>query len=107
MPFVTKTAALALSTALLLSIAPSALAADVPLIQVSSSSLGSAQATPTSEPSHTVNSTDPTDSVDARISKDHAVELAKQAISLPEGYTLQGIQFSSNSYLNGKAAWSI
>ncbi len=107
MPFVKKTAMLALSTALLLSIAPSAFAADATSAQSSVSSSAPGPTAPVKEPSTIAAPTDSSEAVDAKISKESAIELAKKAISLPDGYTLQGINFNSSSYLNGSGAWSV
>ncbi|WP_127584427.1 S-layer homology domain-containing protein [Paenibacillus koleovorans] len=105
MPFAKKTAALALSTALLLSLAPSAFADEAvsgmaPAKPISSSlpiGAGGSSGSGSSGASTAVN---------AKISKDAAVEAAKQAVSIPSDYVLQNISFSSSMSGSG-GAWGL
>lgn len=104
MPFAKKTAIFALSTTLLLSAVPSALAADAPS---AASSMNSTLPAVAPGAGKSGDATDPAAAADAKISKEKAIELAKSAVPLPEGYTLQGISFNSISYQNGKGAWNV
>lgn len=104
MPFAKKTAIFALSTTLLLSAVPSALAADAPS---AASSMNSTMPAVTPGAGKSDDATDTAAAVEAKISKEKAIELAKTAVPLPEGYTLQGVNFNSISYQNGKGAWNI
>jgi hypothetical protein len=47
--------------------------------------------------------------VDTKISRDRAIELAKQYVTIPDDYKLQGVSYQSNVYTlnNSRGSWSI
>ncbi|SFK98131.1 S-layer homology domain-containing protein [Paenibacillus sp. 1_12] len=44
---------------------------------------------------------------DAKVSKDQAIELAKSYVTIPDGYTVDSVNLSSNSYNGRGVSWNI
>lgn len=100
MKLVRKAGTVAVASAILFSVIPQAWANDAPMPTSSTSA---------ASPSGKTAADGASVQVEAKISKDEAVAIAKKLVDIPEEYTLQGVSLNSNSGYRGGygPTWSL